>query len=250
MTRPGLLRNLEQIQEAEGRPKGPRAGTLLLASLGAACVIFAVVSQSRRKAPVAGRPPDPLGELVAQAKGKTGEGSDLAGKDVTFPGMLSDGDRPTTALAAMRVGATPAAANPAEPPPPTDKLPVVPLPAKNIVASSPVVSRPRDALTQMAREASSVTTPPVEEGRSGGYQLQASSFRSDVEAAAFATALRQRGHKAYVEPTQLLGRGTWYRVRIGPFKTQREAAAYRADFEKKEHLVPFIVEPPKEKAKS
>ena len=54
MTRPELLRNLEQIQEAEGRPKGPRAGTLLLASLGAACVIFAVVSQSRQKPPTVG----------------------------------------------------------------------------------------------------------------------------------------------------------------------------------------------------
>jgi hypothetical protein len=39
-------------------------------------------------------------------------------------------------------------------------------------------------------------------------------------------------------------------VRVGPFKTQKEAAAYRAEFEKKEHLVPFIVEPPKEKAKT
>jgi cell division septation protein DedD len=124
------------------------------------------------------------------------------------------------------------------------------LPAKNIVASSPVVSRPRDTLTQMAHEASSVTTPPVDEGRAGGYQLQTSSFRSEMEASSFATALRQRGHRAYVEPTELAGRGTWYRVRVGPFKTQREAAAYRVEFEKKEHLVPFIVEPPKEKPKA
>ena len=35
---------------------------------------------------------------------------------------------------------------------------------------------------------------PVEEGHAGGYQLQASSFRSDPEAQAFANALRQRGH--------------------------------------------------------
>jgi cell division septation protein DedD len=105
-------------------------------------------------------------------------------------------------------------------------------------------------LTQMAREASSVTTPPVEEGRAGGYQLQASSFKSETEANAFATALRQRGHRAYVEPAQLLGRGVWYRVRVGPFKTQKEAAVYRAEFERKEHLVPFIVEPPKDKAKT
>jgi cell division septation protein DedD len=260
------LRNLEQIQEAEGRSRGPRAGTLLLASLGAACVIFAVLSQSRRKAPAVGKAPDPLGELVAQAKGgKPTDHLDLAGKDVTFPSMLSDEARTTTALAAMRAvpaGASSAAAGEAlpavpgageavkNPPPPTDRLPVVPLPAKNIVASSPVVSRPRDTLTQMAKEASSMTTAPVEEGHGGGYQLQTSSFRSETEAASFATALRQRGHRAYIEPAQLLGRGVWYRVRVGPFKTQKEAASYRSDFEKKEHLVPFIVEPPKEKPKT
>jgi DedD protein len=263
MTRPGLLRNLEQIQEAEGRSRGPRAGTLLLASLGAACVIFAVLSHSKRKAPAVGKPPDPLGELVAQAKGvKPIDHLDLGGKDVTFPSMLSDEARTTTALAAMRPVAPVASAAPGDavaagpveavknPPPPTDRLPVVPLPAKNIVASSPVVSRPRDTLTQMAKEASSMTTPPVDEGHGGGYQLQTSSFRSEAEATSFATALRQRGHRAYIEPAQLLGRGVWYRVRVGPFKTQKEAASYRADFEKKEHLVPFIVEPPKEKPKT
>jgi cell division protein FtsN len=248
---PHLLRNIDQIQEAEGRPRGARAGTLLLASLGAACLVFAVLSHSKHKAPATGKAPDPLGELVAQAKGaKPADSSDLGGKDVTFPSMLSDEARTTTALAAVRPTAAPPAEAVPNPPPPTDRLAVVPLPAKNIVASSPVVSRPRDTLTQMAREASSVTTPPVDEGRAGGYQLQASSFRSETEATAFATALRQRGHHAYVEPTQLLGRGTWYRVRIGPFKTQKEAASYRADFEKKEHLVSFIVDPPKDKTKN
>jgi cell division septation protein DedD len=124
---------------------------------------------------------------------------------------------------------------------------VVPLPAKNIVGSSPVVSRPRDALTQMAKEASSVTTPPVEEGRAGGYQLQTSSFRSEEEAGLFATALRRRGHRAYVEQAQVAGRGSWYRVRVGPFRSKAEAASYRSEFEKREHLVPFLVEPPKDR---
>jgi DedD protein len=260
--RTGLLRNLDQIQEAEGNSRRSRVGTLLLASLGVACVVFAVVAQSRRKAPAATHAPDPLGELVAQAKGPlSAPGADLAGRDVTFPGMLSDDSRTTTALAAMRVmppaGASSAAPVGAAglsglvaPPPPGDRLPVVPLPAKNIVSPSPMISHPRDVLTQLAKEASSVTTPPVDEGRAGGYQLQASSFRSEAEATAFATALRQRGHRAYTEPAQVLGRGTWYRVRIGPFKTQHEAAAYRSDFEKREHLAPFIVEPPKDKVQS
>jgi cell division septation protein DedD len=95
-----------------------------------------------------------------------------------------------------------------------------------------------------------VTVAPVDEGRAGGYQLQASSFRSETEATAFASGLRQRGHRAYVEQAQLPGRGAWYRVRVGPFKTQKEAASYRSEFEKREHLVPFVVDPPKDKSKS
>jgi cell division septation protein DedD len=110
-----------------------------------------------------------------------------------------------------------------------------------------VVNRPRDALTQLAKEASSVTTPPVEAGRAGGYQLQTSSFRSEEEAGVFATALRRRGHRAYVEPAEVAGRGSWYRVRVGPFRSKAEAASYRAEFERREHLVPFLIEPPKDK---
>jgi len=259
----GLLRNLEQIQETEARPRGTRVGTLLLVALGGACVIFAVASQARGKAPRAPRATDPLAELVAQAKGSPPpHGADLGGGDVTFPSLLSDDVRPTTALAAVRPsvpmaassagrsGTTGLADPKAAPPPPTDRLTVVPLPAKSIVSSSPLVNRPRDVLTQMAKEASSVTTPPVGEGRTGGYQLQTSSFRSQEDASSFATALRQRGHRAYIDPAQVSGRGTWFRVRIGPFRTQKEAASYRAEFEKREHLVPFIVEPPKEKAPS
>jgi cell division protein FtsN len=39
------------------------------------------------------------------------------------------------------------------------------------------------------------------------------------------------------------GRGTWYRVRIGPFTSQHAAASYRSGFEGREHVVPFIVPP-------
>jgi cell division septation protein DedD len=53
-----------------------------------------------------------------------------------------------------------------------------------------------------------------------------------------------------VEPAQVMGRGSWYRVRVGPFRSKAEAASYRADFEKREHLVPFLVEPPKDRGQA
>jgi cell division septation protein DedD len=70
-----------------------------------------------------------------------------------------------------------------------------------------------------------------------------SSFHTDGEAQAFADQLRARGHRAYVVEAHVPGRGTWFRVRIGPFATQHAAAQYRTDFEAREHVVPFLVLP-------
>jgi DedD protein len=254
MTKNGLVRNLEQIQETDTGQPSSRLGRLLLVSLGGACVMFAVLSQAKRPAPPPGASSaDPLGTLVAQARTPVSvPGSDLGGREVTFPATLSDGNRTTTAMAAVRPSSPAAPQASAEEPeaaaPAEGRLPVVPLPARNVVSASSVVNNPHDVLTRMAKEASAPADAPVEEGRPGGYQLQTSSFRKEADATSFATALRQRGHRAYVEPAQVSGRGTFYRVRIGPFKTQREAASYRSEFENREHLVPFLVEPPRDAA--
>ena len=260
MSRDTYVRNLDQIQEREGSERGLRLGTLVLVSLGAGFLAFGALALARVPKQATPPPPDPLGELLAktnaqQAMKKPGDLPD----EITFPGILSDAPEPTTALVAMRKDAKNADAvaalnlppgAPTVPPPATDRLPVVPLPAQNVAAASPIVTRPRDALTQMATEASASALEKgaegtAEAGKPGGYQLQASSFRSEAEAQAFANALRQRGHRAHVERAEIPNRGTWYRVRIGPFRSRAEARAYRAQFEQKEQLVPYLVEPGK-----
>jgi cell division septation protein DedD len=261
----GSVRNLEQIQENDGEARAPRGVTILLVALGGACVVFAALALGGRRGSPTTQKNDPLGDLVT-AQGKVPPGgapksTDLSAKDVTFPGILSDENSPTTALAAVKggtpakPGATPEGAialnvppGGAAPPPPTDRLPVVPLPAQQVLEASPVVTRPRDSLTRAASDAAkiSVTTsdePAAPAGHEGGFQLQVSSFRTQGEADQFATQLRARGHKAYVVEAHVPGRGTWYRVRIGPFPTQHAAAAYRSGFEGREHVVPFIVPP-------
>ncbi len=251
----GTVRNLEQIQEEDRDTRTPRGVTLALLGLGGACVVFAFAALGgHRAAPVA--PTDPLGALVAQQGKGAPQGSpgakpvDLAPHDVTFPGILSDSDNPTTALAAVR-GPTPSAsALPPGivpvPPPAADRLPVVPLPAQNVLEATPVVTRPRDALTKAANDSAHMATaagPSAPAGHEGGYQLQVSSFRSQAEANTFADQLRARGHKAHVIEANVPGRGVWYRVRVGPFPTQQAAAQYRTQFEQKEHVVPFLVQP-------
>ena len=256
----GAVRNLEQIQEHDERPRTPRAVTVALVVLGGACVVFAGLAVSgRRSAPPMAKA-DPLGELVA-SRARTTAGTvparatDLTPRDVTFPGILSDDTTPTTALAAVRPMAGTANANarlvplvpvPPAPPPAADRLPVVPLPAQNVLEATPIVTRPRDALTKAATDSAQIAVAPPPSagpGHDGGYQLQVSSFRSQAEADSFSGQLRARSHKAYVLEAHVPGRGTWYRVRIGPFPTQHAAATYRSGFESREHVVPFIVPP-------
>jgi uncharacterized protein (AIM24 family) len=131
-----------------------------------------------------------------------------------------------------------------------EKLPPSPLPAQNILQAPPDNAAGKDTLSAMARHVAreeGAETATV--GGPGGYQLQVSSFKTNQEADKFAAALRRRGHRAYVEAANVKGRGLWYRVRIGPFKYKNSAAIYRQDFEAKERMVTFIIEPPKNNVK-
>jgi cell division septation protein DedD len=216
---------------------------------------------------------------AGQAAPPVVKATDLSAQDVTFPSMLSDGKSTTTALAAVRGGPSPVVTTPPPavlpatpsglvPPPATDRLSVVnvapipapppavappappplaaPLPAQSVLEATAVVTRPRDTLTKQATESGQIQVAApaaVAAGHDGGYQLQVSSFHTQAEANQFSDQLRARGHKAYVVEAHVPGRGTWYRVRVGPFTTQHAAVSYRASFEAKEHVVPFVVPP-------
>jgi len=256
MIDPVSVRHLEHIQEQENEMRTPRVMSIALVVLGGACVAFSAFALGGRRSTPVATPADPLGDLVAQhshaGSATAARATDLSPRDVTFPGLLSDDKSPTTALAAVRPlplaaasGAAPEAS--ASPPPPTDRLSVVPLPAQSVLEATPIVTRPRDALTKAASDSGQIVTaaaPSSGPGHDGGYQLQVSSFRTQSEANDFADQLRARGHKAYVLEAHVPGRGTWFRVRVGPFASQHAAATYRAAFEAKEHVVPFVVPPP------
>jgi DedD protein len=275
MTERTSVRNLELIQEADVIARTPRGVTIALVALGAGCVVFAGLALSGRRAESSGPKPDPLGELVVMQQAKVAssgqKATELSSKDVTFPSILSDEASPPTALAAVKGNPVKKAPSPADshgelatvsdglgkpfsgeapvpsaPPPATDRLPVVPLPAQTILDATPVVTRPRDSLTRAATDAAQSATStqtPSTPGKDGGYQLQVSSFRAQPEAEQFAEQLRARGHKAHVVEARVPNRGTWYRVRIGPFPSQHAAASYRQGFEGREHVVPFIIQP-------
>ena len=252
------LRNLEQIQEEETGFRPTRLGTLLLASLAGAALVTAFVVMARKNAPPVRSAHDPLAELVKNARAGAVAPEKLDGRDVTFPGLLSDDEKPTTALAAVKdergrlvklEGESPAPAAPGEPPPATDRLPVVPLPVGTLLNATPVTSDPKDELTAMASGASQVKddTELAPPGMEGGFQLQVASFKEQAEADRLVEDLRKRGHRALRQAANVPERGVWHRVRIGPFRSKFEALKYREKFERTERVSPFLVDPDKVK---
>jgi DedD protein len=254
------VRNLEQIQEHDSaRPS--RIGTLLLVSLAGAAVVSAFVMMSKKSGGPARSTQDPLAALVAEAKSPGTPAEQLDGKDVSFPRILSDDASPTTALAAVKderghlvkqdepLDPTQAAAVLGAPPPATDRLPVVPLPVGTLLNSSPVITSPRDALTDLAASAAAAKTDAelAPEGTDAGFQLQVASFKDQAEADKTVEDLRKRGHRAFRQAAHVPDRGIWHRVRIGPFKTKLEALKYKERFERTERIAPFLIDPDKVK---
>ncbi len=255
------VKNLECIEEASPQSHSGRLGAMVMASFGGACIVFSALFLVRSPTDEKSQAADPLGELVAAshpAPSKKKAALGLAPDEVSFPSVLSARKDATTAMAAVqRDKATPGeapldlAATFVEPPVASDRLPVVPLPAQDILGDRAAPVAHTDTLATMAKELSRepATGELAAAGAPGAYQLQVSSFKTRPEAEAFTMSLRRRGHKAHVEEAQVPMRGTWYRVKIGPFKYKRSAQIYREEFEAKERVVSFVVDPPKTSVK-
>jgi septal ring-binding cell division protein DamX len=57
----------------------------------------------------------------------------------------------------------------------------------------------------------------------GDYTLQVSAFETEAEARAFAAALERKGFSPFVRQADIPGKGTWYRVRMGKFASEKNA---------------------------
>lgn len=214
-------------------------------------VLTAVMSMPAKELP-AQSSVDPLSDLLAKAKDNKALPSDQLSQDHTsFAEMLTDKERPSTALVAVKTRdgrfiEAPEADIPSGPPP-GDDLPVVPLPAGRLLESTKMTDEPRDELTELAVDRSQL--PPggakAEAGGPGAFQIQVASFENLNDADAYVRELRLRGHAAYRESTHIPGRGLWHRVRIGPFGGKLEALAYKAEFERKENMAALLVDPEK-----
>lgn len=88
------------------------------------------------------------------------------------------------------------------------------------------------------------------EGSDGPFTLQVASFQDEQEARRVSASLRGQGFHTFIVAADVEGRGMWFRVRIGPFRTQGEVDRARRDYEERTRQPAIVVkrEDPSENA--
>lgn len=129
------------------------------------------------------------------------------------------------------------AARSAPAPAPTTKPPKPePAPPVQTVKSNPVPP-PASASAAPVADSGPIAAPSDPGGQ--GFALQIAALREKNEADAIARRLVSKGYGAYVmAPAN--GTPSVYRVRIGKFKTRREAETIKAKLEKEEQFNPWV----------
>lgn len=74
----------------------------------------------------------------------------------------------------------------------------------------------------------------------GRFTLQLSSFQDRAEAEAFAAKVG--AERTFITVSDIPGKGTWYRVRVGDFATQKDALAGKLAFEKKYNVIAYVTQ--------
>lgn len=240
------MRDIEQLREkdeGEGRPLA-LVGILIGVTITLVLALGMAVGGVGAEEEVAES--DPLARLdlaAAEVQAAPAEPAvpSVDPSELTFPEALTPADeRPEVAAALAAAAAELAHPEPLEPA--ARPFPAA-LPAALAADTSPeALARTvaRDPLLAAALPAAP-SAAPVGAGRDGEYTVQVISYDSPEGAEAFAAGLRARGHRAFVMRAEVDGRGTMYRVRVGPFETQREAQAYREEFEREERMSTLLV---------
>jgi DedD protein len=239
------MRDLERIEE---RSSDEGRGVLVLSGVGLVAAIGIVVA-AVAALPDGNEPPreDPLqmlaiadGVAAVEATEEPVEDPELDPETLSFPTTLVTETRPEVAIAMAAAAAELAHLDPLTKPPRRSDIAaglpaaVTAGPDRKVVEMAAV----RDPLVAATVPQKTISAPAGYEGR---YTLQVISYQDAGEAQLFASALRKRGHAAYVTTGIVEGRGTHWRVRIGPFATRQQAQGYRTTFEREEGMNTFII---------
>jgi cell division septation protein DedD len=106
--------------------------------------------------------------------------------------------------------------------------------------SAGVTAPPSPVSTVAAKQPAATDSVAASTGPAGdGFVLQVTALRERGEAEAIAKRLSSRGYAAYVMKPAA-GAPSVYRVRVGKFKTRREAEAVATKLQKEEQFTPWI----------
>jgi cell division septation protein DedD len=115
-----------------------------------------------------------------------------------------------------------------------------PAPASGKVAPAPVATRTTSPESGLKAAFARAAQQPTGTAAGGAFTLQISAFQSRAEADRFAAKLRDRHYAPYIVAAEVPQKGTWYRVRMGSFKTREDAASFLADFQRETHIQAFV----------
>ena len=152
--------------------------------------------------------------------------------------------QPPEAATALPAGSDPTAA---APPPAVDDLSYFNRLEKPGPAAEELKPAPEKPAAAPAEIAARLTPPPTAkvaasapaEPGGQGYALQIAALRDPDEAEAIAKRLTSKGYAAFVlAPAS--GTPTVYRVRVGKFKTRRDAEVVSAKLQREEQFTPWL----------
>jgi cell division septation protein DedD len=110
--------------------------------------------------------------------------------------------------------------------------------SKTVTPAAPPAA-PAQATVPSAAAAASASAPASNLPVAGGYAVQVAALNARDEADGIAKRLTAKGYSAYVQvPTN--GTPSVYRVRVGTFKTKREAEMIATRLQKEEQFKPWV----------
>jgi DedD protein len=125
-----------------------------------------------------------------------------------------------------------------------------PSPAKTKPAESkpteakPPETKPAQSKPAEAKESKPAPIPTIAAGgdskSKGRFALQLSSFQDKAEAEAFAQKFANE--HPYMVVSEIPGKGTWYRVRVGDYASAKDALAAKDSFEKKHSVIAYVAQ--------
>jgi DedD protein len=243
------LRDIERWKDKiEVRLDNRQVFFLFFGSALVACMLFVLgvivgkrlESRGRAEAP---ETQDPLAVLDRVSAAATVAGLPAkVDQGLTFPKALSSGNAKGRAAKPL-----PTPAPSASLAPPSAKAPLAstaaPAASPGARAASPVPSASKAApaappVVKAAPPAPSAAKSPPASAPKGKFTLQLSSFPDKNEAEAFAKKFTGQG--AYVVVSEIPGKGTWYRVRVGSYGSSQEAITAKGNFEKQNNVIAYI----------